>query len=59
MLPLFFLETFEGLDPVRAGLLASGFAFMNLVARPTGGLMSDKFGRRRTLSILIAGLAVG
>lgn len=59
MLPLFFLETFEGLDPVKAGLLASGFAFMNLVARPTGGWFSDKFGRRRSLMILIGGLAVG
>ncbi len=59
MLPLFFLDTFEGLDPVRAGLLASGFAFMNLLARPAGGLMSDRFGRRKTLSILIAGLAIG
>ena len=27
MLPLFFLETFDGLDPVKAGLLASGFAY--------------------------------
>ena len=59
MLPLFFLETFEGLDPVKAGLLASGFAFMNLVARPTGGAMSDKIGRRKTMMILIAGLACG
>lgn len=59
MLPLFFLETFTGLDPVKAGLLASGFAFMNLVARPSGGWMSDKFGRRKTLMILICGLAVG
>ncbi|OMH28459.1 NarK family nitrate/nitrite MFS transporter [Motiliproteus sp. MSK22-1] len=59
MLPLFFLETFEGLDPVKAGLLASGFAFMNLVARPTGGWFSDKFGRRKALMILIGGLAVG
>lgn len=59
MLPLFFLETFEGLSPVKAGLLASGFAFMNLVARPTGGWFSDKFGRRKSLSILIGGLAVG
>lgn len=58
MLPLFFMETFE-LDAVKAGLLASGFAFMNLVARPTGGFVSDKFGRRKSLSILIAGLAVG
>ena len=59
MLPLFFLETFEGLDPVKAGLLASGFAFMNLVARPTGGHLSDKIGRKKTLSVLILGLAVG
>ncbi len=59
MLPLFFLETFENLDPVKAGLLASGFAFMNLVARPTGGWFSDRFGRRKALMILIGGLAVG
>ncbi|WP_396587555.1 NarK family nitrate/nitrite MFS transporter [Bermanella sp. R86510] len=59
MLPLFFMETFSGLTAVTAGLLASGFAFMNLVARPGGGWLSDKFGRRKTLSILICGLAVG
>jgi NNP family nitrate/nitrite transporter-like MFS transporter len=59
MLPLFFLETFEGLDPIKAGLLASGFAFMNLVARPTGGHLSDTIGRRKTLSVLILGLMVG
>lgn len=59
MLPLFFLDTFEGLSAVQAGLLASGFAFMNLVARPTGGHLSDSIGRRKTLSVLIAGLAVG
>ena len=59
MLPLFFLDTFDSLTPVQAGLLASGFAFMNLVARPTGGHLSDTIGRRKTLSILILGLAVG
>jgi len=59
MLPLFFLETFEDLSAVQAGLLASGFAFMNLVARPTGGWFSDKFGRRKSLMILIGGLACG
>lgn len=58
MLPMFFSDTF-GLSPVKAGLLASGFAFMNLVARPTGGLISDKFGRRTSMIILILGLAVG
>lgn len=59
MLPLFFMETFSGLDPVKAGLLASGFAFMNLVARPSGGWFSDRFGRRKSLLILIGGLAAG
>tara|TARA_R110001592_G_scaffold81050_1_gene240814 strand:+ start:20081 stop:21556 length:1476 start_codon:yes stop_codon:yes gene_type:complete len=59
MLPLFFLDTFDNLSPVQAGLLASGFAFMNLVARPTGGWFSDKFGRRKSLMILIGGLAIG
>lgn len=59
MLPLYFLDTFTGLSAVQAGMLASGFAFMNLAARPGGGWISDKFGRRKTMSILIAGLAVG
>jgi len=58
MLPLFFQDTFT-LDPRLAGLLASGYAFMNLVARPGGGLISDKFGRKRTLLFLIAGLSAG
>ena len=58
MLPLFFYETFE-ISAVQAGLLASGFAFMNLVSRPTGGLLSDRFGRKVSLSFFIAGLAVG
>lgn len=58
MLPLFFKETFD-LSMVQAGLLASGFAFMNLVARPTGGFFSDRFGRKNSLSVLIAGLMVG
>jgi NNP family nitrate/nitrite transporter-like MFS transporter len=58
MLPLFFMDTFE-LSQIAAGMLASGFAFMNLVARPSGGLFSDRFGRKRTLLILLVGLAIG
>ncbi len=58
MLPLFFHDTFE-ISAVQAGLLASGFAFMNLVSRPIGGLFSDRWGRKRTLTICISGLAIG
>ena len=58
MLPLFFAETFS-LDPVLAGLVAGAYAFMNLMSRPAGGWISDKFGRKSTLMILTAGLAAG
>ncbi|MDM7862131.1 NarK family nitrate/nitrite MFS transporter [Alteromonas sp. ASW11-36] len=58
MLPLFFAETFS-LDPVLAGLVAGAYAFMNLMSRPAGGWISDKFGRKPTLMILTAGLAAG
>ncbi|MGR9013270.1 MAG: NarK family nitrate/nitrite MFS transporter [Gammaproteobacteria bacterium] len=62
MLPMFFFETFhesKGISMVEAGLLASGFAFMNLVARPGGGWISDKFGRKLSLTIFILGLSSG
>ncbi|MCU7940187.1 MAG: NarK family nitrate/nitrite MFS transporter [gamma proteobacterium symbiont of Bathyaustriella thionipta] len=62
MLPLFFYETFSeshGVTAVMAGLLASGFAFMNLVARPGGGLISDKYGRKKSLTIFLLGLVAG
>lgn len=58
MLPLFFNETFA-ISPVQAGLLASAFAFMNLVSRPLGGLLSDRIGRKKSLTLCISGLAVG
>jgi len=62
MLPLFFYETFhdsQGVTLVQAGLLASGFAFMNLVARPGGGWISDKVGRKLSLTVFICGLVCG
>ena len=58
MLPLFFMDVFS-LTAVQAGMVAASFAFMNLVARPSGGYFSDKFGRKKSLMILLIGLAVG
>ncbi len=58
MLPLFYETTFE-LSAVYAGMVASAYAFMNLMSRPGGGWLSDRFGRKSTLLILTAGLAVG
>jgi NNP family nitrate/nitrite transporter-like MFS transporter len=59
MLPLFFLDTW-GLSPVQAGLIASTFAFVNLVARPMGGLVSDRFGNRRfVMMAYMFGIGIG
>ena len=59
MLPTFFGETWN-LGTGAAGLAASAFAFMNLVTRPGGGLLSDVLGsRRRTLMVLLGGLSIG
>lgn len=59
MLPLFFQETW-GLTPVTAGIIASSFAFVNLFARPMGGLVSDRFGNRRFVMLsYMFGIGVG
>lgn len=58
MLPIFFMDTF-GLTPVQAGLSTAGFVVANLVARPAGGWMSDRIGRRLALCIQLGGLTVG
>ncbi|VAX33179.1 Nitrate/nitrite transporter [hydrothermal vent metagenome] len=58
MLPLFFLDTF-GVSLTTAGLLAGSFSFTNLFARPMGGYLSDRIGRKRSLVLLLAGLSVG
>ena len=59
MLPMFFQETW-GLTAVAAGLIASAFAFVNLVARPMGGLVSDRMGNRRFVMLsYMMGIAIG
>ena len=59
MLPTFFQRSF-GLTAAIAGAVAGTYAFMNLVARPGGGLISDKIGSRKwTLAATLAGTGVG
>lgn len=59
MLPMFFEETW-GLNAAMAGLIASSFAFVNLFARPMGGLVSDRFGNRRfVMMAYMFGIGVG
>ena len=58
MLPLFFLNTFNT-TAVAAGLLAACFAGMDIVSCPSGGWISDRFGRKRTLVILLSALTAG
>ncbi len=59
MLPMFFEETW-GLTAAAAGLIAASFAFVNLFARPMGGLVSDRFGNRRfVMMAYMLGIAIG
>ena len=69
MLPMFFERTFATLrgedgsyimTATLAGLIAASFAFVNLVARPLGGLLSDTMkNRKRTMLVYMAGITVG
>ncbi len=69
MLPEFFESVFAPLTndagtplvtATIAGLVASSFAFVNLVARPLGGYLSDRLAsRKRTMLIYILGIVFG
>ncbi len=69
MLPAFFELTFEPLrdsagNPLVtatvAGVVAASFAFVNLVARPLGGYLSDRMtNRKRTMMIYMLGIVIG
>ncbi len=59
MLPAFFEGTF-GLSKQLAGIIAASYAFMNLMARPGGGFISDRLGSRKTtMIVLTAGMGIG
>lgn len=56
MLALFYVDMFS-VDKITAGMLAGSYAIINLIARPAGGMLSDKFGRKITLIIVFIGIA--
>lgn len=59
MLPAFFETTFS-LDHVLAAAIAASYPFLNLVSRPSGGLISDKLGSRKwTMTIITIGIGIG
>lgn len=56
MLPAFFEHTFN-LSHVMAGMIAASYPFLNLISRPSGGLISDKLGSRKwTMTFITAGI---
>ncbi|MBL1275248.1 MAG: MFS transporter [Ectothiorhodospiraceae bacterium] len=58
MLPLFFKDTF--LIPMSlAGIFGACFAITDIISCPSGGSISDKFGRKKSLAILLLGAALG
>jgi len=56
MLAMFYVSWFD-IPKVTAALLAGIYPFINLVARPGGGWLSDRIGRKLTLIIIFAGIA--
>lgn len=59
MLPAFFEHTFS-LNHVAAAMIAASYPFLNLVSRPSGGFISDKFGSRKwTMTIVSVGIGLG
>lgn len=69
MLPMFFYQVFSTLLNANgdrivtleiAGLVAGSFAVINLIARPLGGLLSDKMGnRKKTMLLYMGGIVLG
>jgi len=57
ILAMFYVDWFE-LPKVTAALLAGAYPFINLIARPGGGWISDKIGRKISLIIAFSGLSI-
>ncbi len=58
ILPLFFKDAF-GLSLTAAGFLGASFGMTTFFARPMGGWLSDRYGRKTVLLWCLAGTAAG
>jgi NNP family nitrate/nitrite transporter-like MFS transporter len=58
MLPMFFQNTFA-VPVALAGVFGACFAAVDIGSCPSGGWISDKFGRKKSLVILLLGAAIG
>jgi NNP family nitrate/nitrite transporter-like MFS transporter len=53
MLPVFFEKTFH-LEHAAAAMIAATYPFLNLFSRPSGGIVSDRFGSRKWTMVLVS-----
>ncbi|WP_427159427.1 NarK family nitrate/nitrite MFS transporter [Aliinostoc sp. HNIBRCY26] len=59
VLPTFFEQTFR-LNPVSAGLVAASYPVLNLISRPSGGWISDRWRSRKwVMTLLSMGIGAG
>lgn len=58
MLPAYFEKMFS-VSVAVAGIMGAGFAFANFIARPLGGVLGDKFGRKPVMIVTLGGSALG
>jgi NNP family nitrate/nitrite transporter-like MFS transporter len=58
MLPMYFQSTFA-VPVALAGLFGACFAAVDIISCPSGGWISDKFGRKKSLVVLLLGAGLG
>jgi NNP family nitrate/nitrite transporter-like MFS transporter len=58
MLPAYFEKMFN-VSVAMAGVMGAGFAFANFIARPLGGVLGDRLGRKPVMIVTLAGSAIG